>query len=81
MKTLLRGIGLAIVLLTVSFGPARGIECQGTCTVYCESGSYVYYNVTARRCCDQRFTTCPAGMGMQEGADWWPTSCGMALVC
>jgi hypothetical protein len=79
MKTLLRGIGLAIVLLTVSFGPARGVECQGTCTVYCESGSYVYYDITARECCDQRFITCPEGL--EQATEWWPSTCGVAMVC
>jgi hypothetical protein len=79
MKALLRSIGLAIVLMTVSFGTARGAGCKGTCTVYCESGSYVYYNVTARECCDERVTTCPDGLA--QGADWWPSTCGVALVC
>jgi hypothetical protein len=48
-KAILRGAGLAVILLTVSLGAktAQGATCEGYCTVTCGSGAVnVYYEPT-----------------------------------
>jgi hypothetical protein len=79
MKAVLRGLGLAVILFAASNSDVQGAGCRGTCTINCPIESDTpyaieYYNVTAAQCCGQ-LNQCGGN------AVWWPTTCGIALVC
>ncbi len=81
MKTILRGIGLALILFAASTGAAQGFGCQGSCTVYCDSGATDYHYVTASACCGSILWSPCADGSNPYGAEWWPVTCGYAQIC
>lgn len=80
MKTILRCAGLAVILLAVGLGTASGFGCQGSCTVWCDSGAVYYYYETAAQCCNRAYSTCP-DKSSAYGSEWWPVTCGYAQIC
>ena len=68
MKSLLRVVGLFIVILCVGREAATGFPyCYGSCTVTCGSGETHWYSTTSWECCD-KVSVCPDG----GWAEWWP---------
>jgi hypothetical protein len=82
MKSLLRVLGLAIVILGVRLESANGSNfCMGYCTVTCESGASYVYSTRDYACCN-KLSVCPDG----GQAEWWPGSGAecidpWALIC
>jgi hypothetical protein len=82
MKLILRGAGLAVILLTASLGAktAQGATCEGNCNVSCGSGATYSYYVPNYMCCDYLTLNCPDGSS-PRAIDWWPVTCGQPETC
>jgi hypothetical protein len=82
MKMVLRGAGLAAILLTVSLGTrtAQGATCEGYCTVSCASGATNTYYEPNYWCCDHLAVACPDGSA-SLAAEWEPVTCGNHETC
>lgn len=82
MKTILRGAGLAVILLAVGLGArtTQGATCEGYCVVTCGSGATHTFYVPNYQCCDYIDTACTDGSS-PLGADWTPVTCGQPETC
>ena len=61
----------------------QGYQCQGTCTITCDSGAENYYYTTDFACCPRAYSTCPDGSNA-NGGEWWPDAYSFncaALLC
>jgi len=72
MKSFLRLLGLAVIVLGLGSQAARGIEwCYGNCTVTCDDGSNHLYYTRSWECCEHA-DACGGT------AQWWP---GYGVAC
>ena len=81
MKMMLRGAGLAVVLLTASLGTntAQGATCEGDCLVSCASGA-TYASYQPNYQCCTLYEVCPDGSAVRM-VEWWPVTCGNPEIC
>ncbi len=76
MKSLLRILGLVIIVLGLRIGMANGtpLFCTGACTVYCDSGATYGYLTRDYQCC-AKVSVCPDG-----GYAIWEPGTGVACL-
>ncbi len=69
--------------LTGGQTPTPRVQCQGNCSLWCESGAFYsnYFFTTSGHCCSLVDSSlCPDGSTV-TGTEWFPVTCGVAIIC